>query len=53
MIEIKHTEVLSSYSHIARVADAGTDFAAFVQYIGVPSLDISYGLCMCAHYFIG
>ncbi|CAM0882793.1 unnamed protein product [Alopecurus aequalis] len=29
---------------IARVAGAGTDFAAFVQYIGVPSLDMSYGL---------
>uniref|UniRef100_M8CWZ4 glutamate carboxypeptidase II n=1 Tax=Aegilops tauschii TaxID=37682 RepID=M8CWZ4_AEGTA len=29
---------------IARVAGAGTDFAAFVQHIGVPSLDMSYGL---------
>ncbi|KAM0863520.1 hypothetical protein ACQ4PT_044537 [Festuca glaucescens] len=29
---------------ITRVAGAGTDFAAFVQYIGIPSLDMSYGL---------
>lgn len=29
---------------ITRVAGAGTDFAAFVQHIGVPSLDMSYGL---------
>uniref|UniRef100_A0A0E0FSX3 glutamate carboxypeptidase II n=1 Tax=Oryza nivara TaxID=4536 RepID=A0A0E0FSX3_ORYNI len=28
---------------IDRVAGAGTDFAAFLQYIGVPSLDMSYG----------
>ncbi|KAG2600553.1 hypothetical protein PVAP13_5KG526700 [Panicum virgatum] len=29
---------------ITRVAGAGTDFAAFLQHIGVPSLDMSYGL---------
>uniref|UniRef100_A0A0D9V5G4 Aminopeptidase NAALADL1 n=1 Tax=Leersia perrieri TaxID=77586 RepID=A0A0D9V5G4_9ORYZ len=29
---------------IARVAGAGTDFAAFLQYIGVPSIDMSYGI---------
>ena len=30
---------------ITRVAGAGTDFAAFLQHVGVPSLDMSYGLC--------
>ncbi|CAN6360490.1 unnamed protein product [Urochloa humidicola] len=29
---------------ITRVAGAGTDFAAFLQHISVPSLDMSYGL---------
>ena len=43
--DLEHTEVISSDFQIARVAGAGTDFAAFVQHIGVPSLDMSYGLC--------
>ncbi|KAF8751394.1 hypothetical protein HU200_012068 [Digitaria exilis] len=29
---------------ITRVAGAGTDFAAFLQHVGIPSLDMSYGL---------
>uniref|UniRef100_A0A0E0DZ27 glutamate carboxypeptidase II n=1 Tax=Oryza meridionalis TaxID=40149 RepID=A0A0E0DZ27_9ORYZ len=33
---------------IDRVAGAGTDFAAFLQYIGVPSLDMSYGTISAA-----
>lgn len=35
----------SFFFQITRVAGAGTDFAAFLQHVGIPSLDMSYGLC--------
>ncbi|KAK3161893.1 hypothetical protein QOZ80_1BG0082790 [Eleusine coracana subsp. coracana] len=39
-----YDSMMPHHPPITRVAGAGTDFAAFVQHIGVPSLDMSYGL---------
>ncbi|OEL20024.1 putative glutamate carboxypeptidase 2 [Dichanthelium oligosanthes] len=41
--ETMYDTMMRHHPPITRVAGAGTDFAAFVQHIGIPSLDMSYG----------
>lgn len=33
----------NTYLQIGRLGGGGSDFAAFVQHIGVPSIDMSFG----------